>query len=120
MGLGKWWLTHGPGSPGDCAKALVMDYLKWKAENPGVSEKELLFMVLATRMGSRQHFGQTFMSLDESKAVVEEVEGGLPELIMYVLCYEDEKINNGTQMVYWQIENIVKIITSSRYQLNPF
>ncbi len=107
MGLGKWWLTHGSGSPGDCAKAIVMDYLKWKAETPGVSENELLLMVLMTRMSSRQHFGLTFLSHNEAESVVAKIDGSLPELIMYILCYEDDKINNGTQAVYWQIENIV-------------
>ena len=49
MGLGKWWITHGPGSPGSVAKAMARSYTRMKAAYPTSSQDELLFATLRNR-----------------------------------------------------------------------
>jgi hypothetical protein len=49
MGLGKWWITHGPGSPGSVAKAMAMAYSRLKIASPSLSKDALLLATLRTR-----------------------------------------------------------------------
>jgi len=49
MGLGRWWITHGLGSPGSVAKAMARSYSRLKAAYPMASQDELLLMTLRTR-----------------------------------------------------------------------
>lgn len=49
MGLGKFWLKHGPGSPGSIAKVMAQSYSLIKRDHPQLSHEELLARALARR-----------------------------------------------------------------------
>lgn len=83
MGLGEWWLTHGPGSPGSIARAMAKAYVNLKRANPGASRDELLRLTLMSRY---------VMSggLDESRAtaMLESAGGRLGKLTILVWLME--------------------------------
>lgn len=62
MGIGKFWIKHGPGSPGSIAKAVAKDYVKWKREFPKVPRTQLLRKTLSTRMVSYTMLGLSHLS----------------------------------------------------------
>ena len=49
MGLGKFWLKHGPGSPGSIAKVMAQSYSLIKRDNQDLPHDELLRRALARR-----------------------------------------------------------------------
>jgi len=84
MGLGKWWLTHGPGSPGSVAKAMAMAYSRFKAYYPTASHDELLLVTLRSRYS--EYDGE----IDNATAnkMVKESKGRLAELTNQVIILE--------------------------------
>ncbi len=86
MGLSKWWLTYGPGSPGSIARAMAKSYLKIKLANPGASENDLLYATLTGRYA-------TFGGLDivTATSMVEDSEGNLYKLSIQVWQREDPR-----------------------------
>ena len=94
MGLGKWWLTHGPGSPGSMAKAMAKDYVLWREETPGANEDELLALVLATRINSEIMVGfQDHPPLDEQEQsnIISNIDGYLNKLVLYIVHRENQE-----------------------------
>lgn len=65
MGLKKWILTYGPGSPGSVAKAMAKTYNNIKKSCPNASERQLLEMVLKSRIDSNVLWGYSPMSLQQ-------------------------------------------------------
>ncbi len=49
MGLGRWWITHGLGSPGSIAKAMATAYSRCRKKYPSLSKKAILFETLRSR-----------------------------------------------------------------------
>ena len=61
MGFGKFLLRYTPGSVGHSAKTMTKDFLKWKLERPNASKRELLELVLTTRMATHKLIGKQFI-----------------------------------------------------------
>jgi len=82
MGLGKWWITHGPGSPGSVAKAMAMAYSRLKTASPSLSKDALLLATLRTRY--------SVYEIDEASAneMVKDSKGRLAELTNQVIILE--------------------------------
>ena len=82
MGLGRWWITHGPGSPGSVAKVMARSYTRIKNAYPAMAQSDLLFMTLRTRYSEYK--------LDETAVVrmIEESQGKLANLIVQVIHLE--------------------------------
>ena len=49
MNIGKWWLKHGPGSPGSLARAMVRAYRTIQARRPNLTHIQLLAESLESR-----------------------------------------------------------------------
>ena len=83
MGLGKWWITHGPGSPGSVAKAMAMAYSRLlKAYYSTTSQDELLLATLRSRYSERE--------IDNATAhkMVKDSKGRLSKLTYQVIIRE--------------------------------
>lgn len=82
MGLGRWWLTHGPGSPGSIAKAMARAYRVSKSLHPQASQDELLLRTLRTRYSKSQ------MDDDVATGLVRSAEGKLAALTLAIIELE--------------------------------
>jgi len=82
MGLGKWWITHGPGSPGSVAKAMAMAYSRLKAYYPTASQDELLLATLRSRYSEGEIDNAT------ANKIVKDSKGRLAELTYQVIILE--------------------------------
>lgn len=49
MALGKWWLKHGPGSPGSIAKVMAKAFKSIQGRNPTLGRDEVLRQTLESR-----------------------------------------------------------------------
>ena len=80
MGFGRWWITHGPGSPGSVAKAMAMSYNRLRGAYPSASNVHLLFSTLRTR----------YPLMDDTTItqMVDECKGSLIELTLIVIHRE--------------------------------
>jgi len=110
MRLGKWWLKHGPGSPGSIARAVAKDYLRWKEEYPQESQNELLRKVLQVRILAERSVGLRSLTDEEQEQVVIECDGSLEKLILAVVHMENpaaEEARVNAPKVYKQMLNII-------------
>jgi len=89
MGFGKWWLTHGPGSPGSIARAMAKSYLILKNAYPNAPEKDLLHATLMNRYAISGGLDQT-----TAQKMVEAAEGSLSKLTIQVWHNEVPKSLN--------------------------
>ena len=89
MGLGKWWLTHGPGSPGSIARAMAKSYLILKNAYPGAPENDLLHATLKNRYAMSGGLDQT-----TAQEMLEASEGSLSKLTIQVWQKEVPRSSN--------------------------
>lgn len=89
MGLGKFWIKHGPGSPGATAKAITKDFLRWKNECPNASKNELLEYTLISRMKTHEIIGKQLITLRQKDEILKKIEGKLFRLIVYIDYFEN-------------------------------
>jgi hypothetical protein len=89
MGFSKFWIKHGPGSPGATAKAIAKDFMKWKGELPQASKSELLINTLLTRMTSYTMLGLQPLSEKEQEELLKQSEGKLRKLIRLIILHEN-------------------------------
>jgi len=89
MGLGRFWIKHGPGSPGSTAKAITKDFLKWKKEYPSASKNELLEYTLISRMKTHEMIGKKFITSKQKNEILQKIEGKLFRLIVYIDYFEN-------------------------------
>lgn len=89
MGLGKFWIKHGPGSVGSIAKTVAKDFMRWKQELPEASKDELLRNTLLTRVASHSLLGLMPMSEDEQEDVLKNSDGKLTKLIQAIVHNEN-------------------------------
>jgi len=89
MGIGKLWLTHGPGSPGTCPKAIAKDFLKWKREYPSASNEELLAMTLRNRMLAYRRLGRPALDDEEQRILLVECNGSLENLALFDFQFDN-------------------------------
>jgi hypothetical protein len=94
MGLGKWWLKHGPGSPGAIAKAVTKQYIKIKNIYPSASKDEILHLLLNDRINSENLFGIKPINNDEQIAIIRDCDGSLKKLIVYIVHRENPEADN--------------------------
>ena len=93
MGLGKWWMTHGPGSVGSVARTMAKDYTKVKAQNQTAAEEEILSKVLFNRMIAHQTVGSSTLNQIDPLELIEESEAKLTKLIFLVLQLENPTVS---------------------------
>lgn len=103
MGLGTWWMTHGPGSPGATAKAMASSYSRLRMAYPSASNVQLLSATLQSR----------YPDIDDSTAVrlIDECEGSLTQLVLIVIHSENstaDKAMANAPAVYLEMLKIVK------------
>lgn len=89
MGLGKWWIKHGPGSAGSIAKAMAKDFMRWKHEEPSATKEELLFCTLSVRMASHKIFGLEVLSVEEQIELIRKCDSDLVRIIQYIIHMEN-------------------------------
>lgn len=94
MGLGKWWLTHGPGSPGACAKAITQMYLNIRARHPDYSKSDCLLLTGVTRKRSFELIGRPYLSEERIGEIVEIAEGDLSVFAEIIIVEEDPEIGS--------------------------
>lgn len=110
MGLGKWWLKHGPGSPGAIAKAMTKKYLRIKAEFPSATEEQLITLLIKDRINVEQNVGIPPLSQSDIIELVEEVNGELKDVILYFVHRENPEAQN-TYINFPEIyQNMLEVI----------
>jgi hypothetical protein len=82
MGLGRWWITHGPGSPGSVAKAMARAYDRIRTAYPSASKVEVLAATLRSRYSDRE------LDNDALNRIVNECGGSLSRLTLAVIHRE--------------------------------
>lgn len=82
MGLRKWWITHGPGSPGSVAKAMAMAYSRLKTASPSLSKDALLLATLRSRYSAGEIDNAT------ANKMVKDSKGRLAQLTNQVISLE--------------------------------
>jgi len=78
MGIGKWWLKHGPGSPGSIAKAMGIAFRVLHSQNPDFSLEDLLRVILKSRY-------MTLVGQEEQDAIIRKARGSLIRLTLLVV-----------------------------------
>lgn len=109
MNLGKWWLRHGPGSPGSVARAMLNSYNKMKRQNPEASQDELLLYTLHTRY--------RWLGQDEACEMIQRSSGRLVDLTVQVVHRENPSAEgarvNAPEMYALMREVIEEVIEHS-------
>lgn len=91
MGFSKWILTHGIGSPGAIAKAMVKSYLFHKERNPSFSNELLLGLVAEERINIEKKFG--IINPFSIEKVLEMTECDLKKMIKFFVMIENQDAN---------------------------
>ncbi len=110
MGLGKWWLKHGPGSPGAIAKAMTKKYLRIKAEFPSATNEQLIAILLKDRINAEQNFGIPPLSQAEIIEIANESEGNIKKIILFVVHRENPEAHNAYINFPDVYQNMIEII----------
>lgn len=86
VGVGKWWLKYGPGSPGSVAKAMVGAYRSIRTREPGLAQNQLL----ATTLESRYVLAPSRFSIpvEARRKLLAEVQDQLVCLVVAVFLLE--------------------------------
>ena len=88
MGVGKWWLKHGPGSPGSVATAMVGAYRSIRARRPGLAQNLLLAKTLESRYAlAPDRFS---IPIETRRKLLTEVQDQLVWLVVAVFLLERE------------------------------
>jgi hypothetical protein len=109
MGLGKWWITHGPGSPGSVAKAMARAYSSMKAANPSTPKDELLLITLRTR------YSESEINDATANEIVKDCEGRLAHLTLKVIMHEIPAATGAmlnAPLVYFEMLNVIQEVTA--------
>lgn len=110
MGLGKWWLKHGPGSPGSIAKAMVRNFLTIKSQYSSASHEQLLTLTLQERINAERLLGIQPLSKEEIMGIVDESEGDIKKLILLVVHRENPEADNTLKNFPDLYQNMVDVI----------
>ena len=109
MGLAKWWITHGPCSPGSVAKAMAVVYSRLKTASPLLPKDDLLLATLRTRYSVSQ--------IDDATAnrMVKNSKGRLPELTSQLISLEIPAVTGAmlnAPDVYLEMLEVVREVTA--------
>lgn len=119
MGLGKWWLTHGPGSPGRCAKAITKSYLTIKAFHPEASRKELLLLTGMDRKRRWEMVGKCTLTDAKIAEIVESSFADLPKFVLSLVIEEDPKVEQVLSDSPDLYPDIVEVVTKTVRKYAP-
>lgn len=86
MALTKFWLKHGPGSPGAIAKRMARSYVTLCRRNPESSHEDLLRLMLAQR-----YTVIVLASPERQRAMLDAAEGHLANLIVDICKLENPR-----------------------------
>ena len=109
MGLGRWWITHGPGSPGSVAKTMANSYRRIKAVYPTVSQDELLLATLRTR------YTEVEISDATANKMVKDSEGCLAKMTLQVVKAEIPAATGAmlnAPQVYAKMVDVIEEVTA--------
>jgi len=88
VGVGKWWLKHGPGSPGSVANAMVGAYRSIRIREPGLAQNLLLAETLESRYAlAPDRFS---IPIETRRKLLAEVQDQLVCLVVAVFLLERE------------------------------
>jgi hypothetical protein len=88
MGLSKWLMTHGIGSPGSIAKAMMTNYMELKKREPSLSQNQLFILTAKLRIDAEKRLGIINpFSLEE---IVKTTKGDLKNMIMLFVMIESQ------------------------------
>ena len=108
MGLGRWWMTHGPGSVGSIAKRMAISYSLLRRKLEGASHEELLWHVLRTR------YNVVEIPDDEAARMVAAANGHLADLTLQVIKLENPHASTvalRAPAVHMEMLSIVREVT---------
>lgn len=109
MGIGRWWMTHGPGSAGSAAKTMARAYTRLKAHYPRASRDELLLLTLRSRYSEGRLDNAT------TGGMVRNSEGRLALLTLQVIHLENPAARGAmlnAPEVYAEMLDIVEEVTA--------
>ncbi len=86
MGIGKWWLKHGPGSPGSITKAMMKAFKSIQARNPNLPRDQLLRQTLESRYALAPQRWSIPPELRDK--ILKEAKGSLVHLVVAVFITE--------------------------------
>ena len=104
MGLGKWWMTYGPGSPGSVAKRMAVSYSLLKRGAAGASHDDLLLMTLRARYNAAE------IPDHAAAQMVAASEGQLAKLTLQVLQLENPRVSMAAMRAPTVYEEVIEII----------
>ena len=108
MGIGRWWMKHGPGSIGSVAKRMAIAFSTLQKAKPNLDKESLLLATLRTR-----YKGST---IDDSLAaeMISVAQGSLATLTIQIIHLENPHAA-GAQLrapeVYAEMLDIVGEVT---------
>jgi len=109
MGLGKWWLTHGPGSPGSIAKTMAISYSRIRAAYPSATKTDVLLTTIRTRHSESE------LSEETALGMIKRSEGRLEKLIQEIVFWEIFPKAVGAMMnapeVYNEMLEVIREVT---------
>jgi hypothetical protein len=109
MGLGKWWITHGLGSPGSVAKSMARAYSRIKTAYPTASKNELFLATLRTR------YTEVEISDATANKMVKDSEGCLAKMTLQVVMAEIPAATGAmlnAPQVYAKMVDVIEEVTA--------
>jgi hypothetical protein len=118
MGIGKFWMKHGPGSLGSLAKNMTKCYIVNKESLPSYSNEQLLALTLESRIQAQFQTKKinALQPCDEEGKEISELElvqkhnWDLKELILYVAHCEIPEVDNACLKLPDLYQVIIEII----------
>jgi hypothetical protein len=83
MGLGRWWITHGPGSPGSTAKAMAITYSRIRAAYPNATKTDVLLTTIRAR------YSESEIDEDTVLGMIKRSKGKLANLTQEIVLLEN-------------------------------
>ncbi len=102
MGIGKWWLKHGPGSPGSMARAMVTSYRSIQARMPNLTRTQLLAETLESRYALAP--SRWSIPAEVRQEILAEVQDQIVLLIVAVFLVERD---NQSRLADWETSPLI-------------
>lgn len=110
MGLSKWILTHGIGSPGAIAKSMAKSYMHYKKINPFLSGELLLRHVAENRIDLEKKLG--IMNPFSVEEILKKAEGDLKHIIRFFVMIESQDSKGFPQKLPLKTQFLVSDVIS--------
>lgn len=128
MSLSKWFLKHGPGSPGSTAKAFAKQYVKIPKFDHDLEWKELFLIICNQRIKASSILGNSsgcLYSKVDLEYIVNFSNGCLALLVFEMMFLETKQFREGvkslesfslaTEIIYETIQDICPTAIKHKY-----